>query len=65
MDGEMISFTGSGLGTIKERGAISYRGILYFRTRSQKLARLNTVAGVFGYEIDPEGGTRTKIREWK
>ena len=65
LDGEMISWTGSGLGKFKEKGAVSYRGILYFRTTSQKLARLNAVGGVFEYEVDPEGKTHTKVWEWK
>lgn len=64
-DGEMCSWKGSGLGKFKEGGAVSYRGILYYRTASQKLARLNTVAGVFEYEVDAEGKTHTKVWEWK
>ncbi len=64
-EGEMIAWTGTGLGKFKEKGAVSYRGILYFRTTSQKLARLNAVGGVFEYEVDPEGKTHTKVWEWK
>lgn len=64
-DGEAITWKGSGLGTFKEHGAISYRGILYYWTTSEKLARLNTVAGVFEYEVDPQGNTHTKVWEWK
>jgi hypothetical protein len=64
-DGDMISWKGSGVGKIRENGALSYRGILYYRTASQKLARLNNAAGVFEYEVDPEGKTHTKIWEWK
>jgi hypothetical protein len=64
-DGEAITWKGSGLGTFKEHGAISYRGILYYRTTSEKLARLNTVAGVFEYEVDAQGNTHTKVWEWK
>jgi len=44
---------------------VSYRGILYYRTTSQKLARLNTVAGVFEYEADVKGDTHLKVWEWK
>jgi hypothetical protein len=64
-DGELITWKGSGLGTFKERGAVSYRGILYYQTASQKLSRLNAVTGVFEYEIDPEGKTHAKSWEWK
>ena len=64
-DGEMISWKASGLGRFKEKGAVSYRGILYYQTASQKLARLNSAPGVFEYEVDPEGKTQTKVWEWK
>jgi len=64
-DGEAVTWKGSGLGTFKEHGGVSYRGIIYYRTTSEKLARLNTVAGIFEYEIDPQGNTRSKVWEWK
>jgi hypothetical protein len=64
-DGELISWKGSGLGKFGEKGAVSYRGILYYQTASQKLARLNTTPGVFEYEVDPAGNTHAKVWEWK
>jgi hypothetical protein len=64
-DGEMVSWKGSGIGKFKEHGAISYRGILYYHTPSQKLAKLNNMAGVFELEIAPEGKMHSKIWEWK
>jgi hypothetical protein len=63
--GDSLAWQGSGLGKLKEGGALSYRGILYYRTSSEKLSKLNTVAGVFEYEIDPEGATHAKVWEWK
>jgi hypothetical protein len=64
-DGELISFIGSGVGKLKERGAVSYRGVVYFRTMFQKLARLNNTSGVFEFEIDAEGEVHWTIWEWK
>ena len=64
-DGEMIAWKGSGQGKFGMGGSVSYRGILYFQTASQKLARLNSAPGVFEYEVDPEGKTRNKVWEWK
>ena len=64
-DGELIEWTGSGQGKFGPGGSISYRGILYFQTASQKLARLNSAPGVFEYETDPDGKTRNKVWEWK
>jgi len=64
-DGELVSWKGSGIGKLKERGAVSYRGIVYLQTASQKLARLNNAAGVFEFEADGEGKTHSKTWEWK
>jgi hypothetical protein len=64
-DGDMVAWKGSGQGKFGPGGSVSYRGILYFQTASQKLARLNSAPGVFEYEVDPEGKTRMKIWEWK
>lgn len=64
-DGEVISWKGSGLGQIKAGGALSYRGILYFRTASAKLAALNSAPGVFEYEVAPDGTTESKVWAWK
>ena len=64
-NGEMITWKGSGLGKFGPGGALSYRGMLYYRTPSQKLERLNNTCGVFEYEVDPSGSTHTKVWEWK
>lgn len=64
-DGELVTWKGSGLGKFGPAGSVSYRGILYYRTASQKLAALNTVGGVFEYDVDPEGKSRTRSWEWK
>ena len=63
--GLYMSAEGSGLGEFGEGGAVSYRGILYYRTTSPKLAKLNAVAGVFEYEADSKGATHAKVWEWK
>jgi len=64
-DGEPITWRGSGAGKLLAGGAVSYRGILYYRTSSQKLARLNNACGVFEYEVDAAGNTTAKVWEWK
>jgi hypothetical protein len=64
-NGEIASWKGSGVGTIKPGGAISYRGAIYFSTASAALARLNTIAVVFEYEVDPAGNTHSKLWEWR
>ena len=64
-EGEGVTWEGSGQGKFGPGGAVSYRGILYYQTQSAKLAKLSASPGIFEYEIDPEGKTRTKVWEWK
>ena len=65
-DGEAVTWTGTGLGHIGPGGAVSYRGMLFFRTTlTKKLARLNNACGAFEYEVDAKGETVSKIWEWK
>lgn len=64
-DGDGITWTGSGLGKFGPGGSVSYRGMIYFRTDSQKLARINNVCGAFEFDTAPDGTTTSKIWEWK
>ena len=64
-NGETATWKGAGAGTIKPGGAVSYRGAVYYSASSPALARLNTVAAVFEFEVDAEGNTHTKLWEWK
>jgi hypothetical protein len=64
-DGESITWTGTGVGHFGPGGSASYRGMLFFRTTSQKLASLNNTCGAFEYEVDAAGATVSKVWEWK
>jgi hypothetical protein len=64
-DGEMATWKGQGVGKFLAGGAVSYRGAVYYSTASPKLARLNTVAAVFEFEVDANGNTSEKTWEWK
>ncbi|MGA9061988.1 MAG: hypothetical protein WB341_10025 [Terracidiphilus sp.] len=64
-DGEAATWSGTGLGHFGPGGSVSYRGMLFFRTTSKKLARLNNACGAFEYEVDAKGGTVSKTWEWK
>jgi hypothetical protein len=64
-DGEGVTWTGTGVGKFGPGGSISYRGMLFFRTTSEKLARLNNACAAFEYEVDPSGATVSKLWEWK
>jgi hypothetical protein len=63
-DGEGISWTGTGLGKFGPGGAVSYRGMLFFQTNSQKIS-LGSACGAFEYEVDATGATTSKVWEWK
>ena len=64
-EGEGITWTGTGMGSFGPGGAVSYRGMLFYRTTSQKLARLNNASAAFEFEVDGAGNTSSKVWEWK
>jgi hypothetical protein len=65
-DGEAASWKGRGVGRFTGEGtAVSWRGALYYQTASEKLARLNSVAVVFEFEVDAEGNTQATYYEWR
>jgi hypothetical protein len=63
-DGEIVTWKGIGAGKLAGNGAVSYRGALTYSTTSTKLARLNSIAGVFEFEVDPAGNTTSKVWAW-
>jgi hypothetical protein len=63
--GEAATWVGQGVGTMKKDGSISYRGAVYYQTASPSWARLNSIAGVFEYEVDAQGNTKGQLWEWK
>jgi len=64
-DGEAATWRGTGVGKFGPGGSVSYRGMLFFRTVSQKLARLNNACVAFEYDVDASGATVSKMWEWK
>jgi len=64
-DGEALTWTGTGIGRFGPDGSVSYRGMLFLRSASPKLARLNGTCAAFEYEVDSAGDTVSKMWEWK
>ena len=64
-DGDSVTWTGTGVGKFGPGGSVSYRGMLFFRTASQKLAALNNACGAFEFEVAADGTTASKIWQWK
>jgi hypothetical protein len=63
--GEMATWVGQGVGTLKKDGATSYRGAVYYQTATPAWSRLNRVAVVFEFEVDAQGNARSESWEWK
>ena len=64
-EGLVATWKGQGVGRFGAGGAVSYRGAVYYSTAVPKLARLNSVAAVFEFEVDAAGNTDSKLWEWK
>jgi len=63
--GELATWVGQGVGAIKQDGGVSYRGAVYYQTSAPAWARLNSVAGIFEYDVDAQGNSRSQLWEWK
>jgi len=63
--GEVATWVGQGVGTIKKDGAVSYRGAVYYQTAAPAWSRLNSVAAIFEFEVDGQGNSKSEIWEWK
>jgi hypothetical protein len=64
-DGDLATWVGQGVGTIKPGGTVSYRGAVFYQSSSPKWSRLNSIAAVFEYETDVQGNTHSQLWEWK
>jgi hypothetical protein len=64
-EGELVTWVGQGAGRFNAGGGVSWRGAIYLRTASQKLARLNGIAAVFEFDTDASDNTKAKVWEWK
>ena len=64
-EGDVATFIGQGVGTIKKDGSVSFRGALYYQSSSPKWSRLNSVAAIFEHEVDSAGNVQLQSWEWK
>ncbi len=63
--GELATWRGQGVGVLKQGGGVSFRGAVYVYSTSAKWQRLNTVAGVYEYEVDADDSYKAVLTEWK
>jgi hypothetical protein len=64
-DGDAMTWTGTGVGKFGKGGAVSYRGMLFFRSTSPKFASINNGCGAFEFDVDGSGNTSSKVWQWK
>jgi hypothetical protein len=64
-EGEGLTWEALGVGQFLEGGAVRYTGAISYTGTSPKLAHLNKFAGVFEFEVDAAGNSRSKTWEWK
>jgi hypothetical protein len=64
-EGDLATFIGQGVGTIKKDGSVSFRGAVYYQSSSPKWSRLNSVAAIFEHEVDSAGNVHSQLWEWK
>ena len=65
-EGEMATYTGQGVGRISSSGGTSWRGSVFFSTKSNgKIGFLNNLIGIFEVEIDAGGNFTNETWEWK
>jgi hypothetical protein len=65
-DGEALTWKVTGAGRFTQAGSVSWRGSVYYKTASTKLARANGQCCVYEYEVDAQGNWRRQdLYEWK
>ncbi|MFF0749447.1 hypothetical protein [Streptomyces sp. NPDC004267] len=63
-EGETVTWHGSGVGRLNQNGSVSWRGSIFFETAAERFAKLNSLAGVFEFEVDADGKADAKLYEW-
>ncbi|HEX9712158.1 MAG TPA: hypothetical protein VGB52_06335 [Actinomycetota bacterium] len=64
-DGDVATWTGSGVGRPGKGGKASWRGAIYFHSDSPALEQLNGIAVIYEFETDESGKAESKSWEWK
>ena len=65
-DGEIATWTGSGIGRFTGQGKLRFHGPLFYRPHFNREATfLNNLVGVFETQIDENQNFLYKVWEWK
>ncbi|MGW8351156.1 hypothetical protein [Streptomyces wedmorensis] len=65
LDGETVTWHGTGAGRFNDAGGVSWRGALFYETAAANFARLNGIAAVFEFDTEESGKVSGAIYEWK
>ena len=61
LDGDFVTWKAMGVGHVGRTGSVHYNGVISYSTKSEMLAKLNSIAAMFEFEVDAEGKTHSKI----
>jgi hypothetical protein len=65
-EGDLITYTGEGIGKFESSGTLNWRGAIFFTTESTgRLSSLNNLVGVFEAQVDAKGNFSDRTWEWK
>ena len=65
-DGEIGTWTGAGVGHFTGKGsAVSFRGAIYFDTKSERFSHLKSIAVAYEWDVDENGNAQCVCFEWK
>lgn len=59
------TYQAEGLGQFKDKGRASWRGNIYFSSKSPKWSQLNKIPCIFEYEVEADGSNKGKGWEWR
>ncbi len=63
-DGAAATWEGAGVGIPTEGMGASWRGAIYFSTPVEGWQRLNQVATIYEFEVNPDGTVQATFTEW-
>ena len=63
--GEAATWEGQGVGTRRDDGSIHYRGAMFYRAQTPRMATLNGACCVFEYDVDAGGKSEGRFFLWE
>ena len=64
-NGEMATWSGAGVGRFNEDGSLSFRGAIYYYSKTPTFRKLNGFAAIYEHDVDAAGKATNAVWEWK